>query len=82
MATTLATTTQQDKRYTLDALRDEATALVHQHKVNRQQPIYTLCHLLPTGEWVCFEKVLKENEFLMRDPIIDLLSQESWEEDA
>lgn len=75
-------TTVQKKVYTLDMLRDEARALVEKGLVDRQQPIYALCRYVPGREWECFEVQLEENEFLLRDHIIDLLSHERWEEDA
>ncbi|MEO0538950.1 MAG: DUF4327 family protein [Cyanobacteria bacterium P01_A01_bin.123] len=74
-------TTLQKKIYTLEMLRDEARELVYQGVVDRQQPIYTLCRYIPEREWVCIEIDLAENEFLLRDRIIDLLGQERWEED-
>ncbi|MGI8932928.1 DUF4327 family protein [Leptolyngbya sp. BC1307] len=72
----------QKNIYTLDMLRDEARALVDKGAVTRQEPIYTLCRYIPGREWECFKIELEENEFLQRDHIVDLLSQESWEEDA
>jgi hypothetical protein len=77
----LMATTLQRKAYTLDTLRDEVQELVHQGVVDRQQPIYTLCRYIPEREWECFEIELEENEFLLRDHIIDLLSQEKWQDD-
>ncbi|CAN5823662.1 DUF4327 family protein [soil metagenome] len=76
------TTKLQKNIYTLDMLRDEARALVDKGAVTRQEPIYTLCRYIPGREWECFKIELEENEFLQRDHIVDLLSQESWEEDA
>ncbi len=75
----MATSLQQ--KLTLDMLRDEAQNLVNQRIVSRQQPIYVLCRYIPEREWECFEVDLEENEFLLRDPIIDLLSKEEWPED-
>ena len=72
----------QKKIHTLDMLRDEARALVDKGAVSRQEPIYTLCRYIPDREWECFKIELEQNEFLQRDHIVDLLSQESWEEDA
>ena len=74
-------TTTYEKIYDLDMLRDEARNLVNQGRVNRQQPIYTLCQYISEREWACIEVNLAENEFLMRDRIIDLLSREEWDED-
>jgi hypothetical protein len=74
-------TTLQRKIYTLDMLRDEARELICRGVVDRQQPIYTLCRYIPEREWECIEIDLEENEFLLRDRIIDLLSQERWDDD-
>jgi len=75
-------TSSQRKIYTLDSLRDEARELVYSKAVDRQQPIYILCQHIPEHRWQCFELELAEHEFLQRDRIIDLLSQERWETDA
>lgn len=67
--------------YDIEMLRDEARNLIAQGRVNRQQPIYALCQYISEREWACIEINLAENEFLMRDRIIDLLSREQWHED-
>lgn len=67
--------------YNLDMLRDEARELVRQGRVDRQEPIYALCRYISDREWKCIEINLADNEFLMRDHIIDLLNRERWEED-
>ena len=69
------------KVYTLNMLRDEARALVEKRIVDRQQPIHALCRFVPADGWKCIEIALEEDNFLMRDHIIDLLAQETWEED-
>jgi len=69
------------KVYTLDMLRDEARALVDKHIVDRQQPIYALCRFVSKNGWKCIKSELEEDEFLMRDRIIDLLAKETWKED-
>ncbi len=68
-------------KYDINAIRNEARQLVDKGLVDRQQPIYTLCKYIPDREWVCVELELEENEFLLRDRIIDLLSRENWRED-
>ena len=67
--------------YNLDMLRDEARALVDKHVVDRQQPIHALCRFVPEEGWQCIEVALEEEEFLLRDRIIDLLANENWEDD-
>ncbi len=68
-------------RYSLDVIRDETCQLVEQGLLYRQQPIYTLCQYIPASEWLEVERELELNEFLLRDPIIDLLGKEEWEDD-
>ncbi len=68
-------------RYSLDVIRDEARQLVVRGLLQRQHPIYTLCQYIPASEWLEVERELELNEFLLRDPIVDLLGKEEWEED-
>ena len=68
-------------RYSLDVIRDEVRQLVEKGLLQRQQPIYTLDQYIPASEWLEVERELELNDFLLRDPIIDLLGQEEWEED-
>ncbi len=67
--------------YSLDVIRDEACQLVEKGLLARQQPIYTLCQYIPASEWQELERELELNEFLLRDPIIDILGKEEWEDD-
>ena len=68
-------------RYSLDVIRDEARQLVEKGLLHRQQSIYTLCQYIPASEWQELERELELNEFLLRDPIIDILGKEEWEDD-
>lgn len=68
-------------KYDLEVLRAEARQLVEKGKVRRNDPIYALCKFIPGRDWVCIELELEENDFLLRDKIIDLLAQEEWTED-
>ncbi len=67
--------------YSIDAIKDEARQLVESGVVDRQQPIYVLCQFIPPREWICVEYDQKKNDYLLRDPIIDLLAHEEWEDD-
>jgi hypothetical protein len=69
------------KHYSLEDIKEEARQLVFQKRVSRQQCIYALCNYLPSGEWQCIERTLEENDFLLRDHIIDLLEPEEWDTD-
>ncbi|MCC5663447.1 DUF4327 family protein [Nostoc sp. CHAB 5784] len=68
-------------KYNIEVIKEEALKLVKKRLVNRQQSIYTLCKYIPYRDWLNFELELEKNEFLLRDRIIDLLSDESWEND-
>jgi uncharacterized protein YqgQ len=68
-------------KYDLEMIKDEARQLIDKGLVSRQQPIYTLCKYIPGRDWICVELELEENDFLLRDRIIDLLGSEDWEED-
>lgn len=68
-------------KYDIEVIKDEARLLISKGLVNRQQPIYALCKYIPERDWPFFELELEKNEFLLRDRVIDLLSQEKWEED-
>jgi hypothetical protein len=67
--------------YSIDTIRDEVRHLTDCKAIDRHQPIYTLCRYFPSREWVCIECELEQNDFLMRDPIGDLLGQETWSND-
>ncbi|AFY79722.1 MAG: DUF4327 family protein [Hydrococcus sp. C42_A2020_068] len=67
--------------YSIDVIKDEARQLVESGVVDRQQPIYVLCQFIPPREWICVECELEKNDYLLRDPIIDLLAHEEWEDD-
>ena len=68
-------------RYSLDAIQDEARQLVARGTLQRQQTIYTLYQHIPASEWLNVERELELNDFLLRDPIVDLLGKEEWSED-
>ncbi len=68
-------------KYDISVIREEAVQLLKRGLINRQQPIYTLGKYIPYRDWVYFEQELENNEYLLRDRIIDLLGNEKWEED-
>jgi hypothetical protein len=68
-------------KYSIDSIKDEARQLVEQGIISRQQPIYVLCNHIPAREWVCVECELEKCDYLLRDPIGDLISYETWEND-
>ena len=68
-------------RYSIETLRDEARHLNETGILNRQQSIYTLCKYIPAREWSNLECELERCDYLLRDPIGDLVSYDSWEND-
>lgn len=74
-------TVLEKKNYTFDLFCDDVRTLVRQGKVDRQEPIYKLCRYIPERDWECVQIDLEEHEFLLRDRIIDLLSNEIWQDD-
>ncbi|MDZ7952062.1 MAG: DUF4327 family protein [Nostoc sp. DedQUE12b] len=68
-------------KYDLEVIKEEARQLIYKGLVRRNQPIYALCQYIPGRDWICVELVLEENDFLLRDKIIDLLGREDWIED-
>ncbi|MGA7932874.1 MAG: DUF4327 family protein [Kovacikia sp.] len=64
--------------FNIDALRNEVRHLIEKGIVSRYQPIYTLCRYIPYREWLQVEYELERNDFLLRDPVIDLLGREDW----
>ena len=68
-------------RYSIDTLKEEARQLLETGIVSRQQSIYTLCKYIPAREWVTIECELERHDYLLRDPIGDLVSCDNWEND-
>ncbi len=67
--------------YTIDLIRDEIRALVERNIISRKQPLYVLAEHIPAREWLRVEIELEQEEFLLRDPIGDLLGHETWDND-
>ena len=67
--------------YSIDILKDEARQLIETGIISRQQSIYSLCKYIPAREWMMIECQLERNDYLLRDPIGDLVSYDSWEND-
>ncbi|ACK69658.1 conserved hypothetical protein [Gloeothece citriformis PCC 7424] len=68
-------------KYSIDLIQEEARNLIQQRKLDRQQPIYTLCQFIPAREWPSVENELERHGYLLRDHLIDLLGSETWQED-
>lgn len=67
--------------YSIDTIKDEARQLLETGIVSRQQPIYVLCNYIPAREWVHIECTLERCDYLLRDPIGDLVCYENWDND-
>lgn len=68
-------------RYTLTMLQDEVYQLIQQKLINRRQPISALAKYFPARDWQWMERELEQNDFLLRDPIGELISHEEWQTD-
>lgn len=65
----------------LESLREEVRHLVESRRVSRRQPLYALSQFIPPREWNQLERLLVQADFLLRDRIGDLLSEECWDSD-
>jgi len=73
--------TQRSSRYSIDVLKEEARHLIECGSLSLHQPLYTLCQYIPGREWICVEGELEDNDYLLRDPIIDLIGDMTWDND-
>lgn len=71
----------QPIHYSIEVIQDEARYLVDKGLVSRWQPLYVLCEYISGREWSSIELELEENNFLLRDPIGDLIGCEKWDND-
>lgn len=69
----------QETIFSLELIRSTAIELVRQQRLDRQQPIYTLCQFIPAKQWFAVERELELHDFLLRDHIIDLMGREAWD---
>ena len=70
-----------ERRYSIDAIQDDVKALVEKGSVGRRQQIYALSRYYSNSEWKAVEQVLETNDYLLRDPVCDLVSAECWSND-
>lgn len=71
----------QSLQYSIDVIQDEARRLVAKGVLGRHQPIYALCQHIPAREWCLVESELERYDFLLREPLVDLLGNEVWDND-
>ena len=71
----------QSLHYTIGAIKEDVRHLVECGSLDRNQHLHTLCRFYPDREWCQIERELEFNQFLLRDRICDLVSQECWARD-
>jgi len=64
--------------FSIGMIQDEVRALVTAGVVSRCQRLYALCQHFPLRDWLQIEIVLEAHDYLLRDCIGDLISQEHW----
>jgi Domain of unknown function (DUF4327) len=64
--------------YSMTDIQDEVRALVARGSVGRQQRIYELSKYFGDRQWPNIERLLAENDYLLRDRVIELIGKESW----
>jgi len=69
---------QTCRRYSIQALQDEARALVSRGSVGRKTQLYSLSKYFENEEWDAVELLLESHGYLLRDSICDLIGKESW----
>ncbi len=65
-------------QYCITDFQDEVRALVARGSVGRQQRIYELRKYFSNRQWQKVERLLAEEDYLLRGHIIDLVGKESW----
>jgi Domain of unknown function (DUF4327) len=66
------------QQYCITDFQDEVRALVARGSVSRQQRIYELRPYFSDHEWQNVKQLLAEEDYLLRDPVIDSIGKESW----
>ena len=65
----------------IEFIREEIRALLENGTICRPEPIYTLANYVPPREWLEVERQLEDKDYLLRDRICDLLTEERWDND-
>ena len=69
------------ERYCLTDVQDEVRNLIARGLLDRQQRIYELRKFFSDRQWSQIERLLDEQDHLLRGRMIDLVSKESWTND-
>jgi hypothetical protein len=71
----------ESTHYSIGAIRDEARHLLESGSLKRQQPILALCKFFPDRERLWVEQELEINQYLLRDRVCDLVTDQDWTND-
>lgn len=66
------------RQYSIEDIRDEVRALVARGLINRHSRIYSLCQFFGDRAWSEVERLLEENDYFLRDGVVDLIGCEAW----
>ncbi len=69
---------QTRQRYSIQVLTEEVQSLVARGAVNKKTQLYSLSRCFGDDDWQEIEHILTLNEYLLRDPVGDLIGAESW----
>lgn len=69
---------KEARQYSMSAVQDEVRALVTRGVIGRRNKIYSLATHFSQYQWSQVENVLVEHDFLLRDPVGELIGKESW----
>ena len=69
------------QRYSIAAIREEATYLVQIGVIALNQPLRGLFEYLPAKQWNLVECELERHDYLLHDRIIDLVGKLDWDSD-
>ncbi|MEM9091127.1 MAG: DUF4327 family protein [Cyanobacteria bacterium P01_F01_bin.53] len=72
---------KEARQYSIQVIQDEVRSLVERGSIGKKNQLYTLAKFFGDHEWPKIERILETNEFLLRDPVYDLIGQESWMND-
>ena len=70
-----------DKQYSITLIQDEVRALLDRGTLTHQNRLLSLSEYYSDREWQHIERVLTCNDYILRDRICDLVSQETWDND-
>lgn len=66
------------RQYSISDIQDEVRSLVTRGVLRRQNRIYELSQCFSDRDWPRVEQTLEDNDYLLRDSVIDLIGKEFW----